>query len=641
MLRLHAFFHLNIMFSSIEENQRTNVIERCYWPILRLAERLNKPIGVEASGYTLETIEKLDPAWITTCRDLIARGLIEPIGSGYTQLIGPLMPADVVRWNLKLGHKTYDRLWGVRPRLALVNEQAYSAGVLPHYVEAGYDAILMDWDMCAHIHPEWPDEWRYHPQRAVGLDATLPVLWTSSIQFQKLQRLAHGDTELASYVADVCARSNGAPRTLAVYSNDAECFNFRPGRFGTEASMSHHNEWEIIEQAFGALMGDARVDWIAPSQALASAGANANNPVQLESPAFPIPVKKQLKYNASRWAVTGRASFELNRRCRSAARKLIAAESADEALWQRLCWLGSSDFRTHITEARFSQGLAELERLEAELARAAHEPVSIETSNVSVEVNSRAIDIVGPGISVRLNPRKGLAIERLSAGGDSQPIIGTIHHGEYDDLVHAFDWYSGTLISELVGRQRITDLAAVTPKIFKTPGRVAIEAAVETSAGVIHKHIESDGRSLHVRYNLDWPASERGSLRIANLTLLPNAIDAGSLYFETHNGGSASERFPLAGHAFEHGAPVSFLVSAASGAGMTEGSLTIGDANGTVTLTSDPDSDAYLALVTHRRVKDKIFCRVALSASELDETRKPWAGAPRPLSLGYRITVAR
>ena len=32
-----AFFHLNLVFSSIEEERRDEVIARCYWPLLRLA----------------------------------------------------------------------------------------------------------------------------------------------------------------------------------------------------------------------------------------------------------------------------------------------------------------------------------------------------------------------------------------------------------------------------------------------------------------------------------------------------------------------------------------------------------------------------------------------------------------------------
>ena len=60
-LRVFAFFHLNLAFSSIEEERRAEVIARCYWPLLRLSE--NHPhIGIEVSGYTLEEIARLDPA---------------------------------------------------------------------------------------------------------------------------------------------------------------------------------------------------------------------------------------------------------------------------------------------------------------------------------------------------------------------------------------------------------------------------------------------------------------------------------------------------------------------------------------------------------------------------------------------------
>ena len=60
---MFAFFHLNLAFSSIEEERRGEVIARCYWPLLRLAERCG-PIGMEISGYTLEEIAARDPEWI-------------------------------------------------------------------------------------------------------------------------------------------------------------------------------------------------------------------------------------------------------------------------------------------------------------------------------------------------------------------------------------------------------------------------------------------------------------------------------------------------------------------------------------------------------------------------------------------------
>ena len=90
-LRVFAFFHLNLAFSSIEEERRAEVIARCYWPLLRLAEK-HAHVGIEVSGYTLEQIAATDPAWITQARALLAQNKIELIGSGYSQMIGPLVP---------------------------------------------------------------------------------------------------------------------------------------------------------------------------------------------------------------------------------------------------------------------------------------------------------------------------------------------------------------------------------------------------------------------------------------------------------------------------------------------------------------------------------------------------------------------
>ena len=67
-LNLFALFHLNLAFSSIEESDRGTVIERCYWPLLALAET-NGPIGIELTGYTLEEIDARDAKWIAFRND--------------------------------------------------------------------------------------------------------------------------------------------------------------------------------------------------------------------------------------------------------------------------------------------------------------------------------------------------------------------------------------------------------------------------------------------------------------------------------------------------------------------------------------------------------------------------------------------
>jgi hypothetical protein len=77
-LNLFALFHLNLAFSSIEEEQRAQVIRDCYGPVLDLAER-HGPVGVEATAYTLQVIETLEPAWLERLRHLINSGKVELI----------------------------------------------------------------------------------------------------------------------------------------------------------------------------------------------------------------------------------------------------------------------------------------------------------------------------------------------------------------------------------------------------------------------------------------------------------------------------------------------------------------------------------------------------------------------------------
>jgi len=72
-LHLFALFHLNLAFSSIEEDARGEVIRRCYWPLLELAKS-HGPIGIELTGYTLEEIEARDPAWCREAKRLVAEG---------------------------------------------------------------------------------------------------------------------------------------------------------------------------------------------------------------------------------------------------------------------------------------------------------------------------------------------------------------------------------------------------------------------------------------------------------------------------------------------------------------------------------------------------------------------------------------
>ena len=145
-MKLFIYFHLNLAYSSIEEEERLSVIERCYWPLLRLIEKYKIPIGLEASAYTLGEINRLDPAFIKKLKILIKSNDCDFIGSGFAQIIGPLVPWEINDFNLKIANKIYYKLLGIKPKIALINEQTISSGILDAYLKNGYKSILMDWD---------------------------------------------------------------------------------------------------------------------------------------------------------------------------------------------------------------------------------------------------------------------------------------------------------------------------------------------------------------------------------------------------------------------------------------------------------------------------------------------------------------
>ena len=245
MLNVFALFHLNLAFSSIEEEQRCEVVTKCYGPLLDLAER-HGPIAIEATAYTCKP-SPLRCRLAGAAGDLMA-GKVEFIGSGYSQMIGPLVPAEMVAANLRLGNAAYEKLLGLRPRMALVNEQAWSGGLVGQYLDAGYEALLMDWDNVANFHPDWDAGHALCAAARAGRDGRdIAILWTNTVAFQKLQRLAHDDISLADYL-DLWRPARRGRSHLCLYSSDAEIFGFRPGRYRTEETNQGGTEWARIER---------------------------------------------------------------------------------------------------------------------------------------------------------------------------------------------------------------------------------------------------------------------------------------------------------------------------------------------------------------------------------------------------------
>lgn len=630
-----AFFHLNIAFSSISDAARSDVIARCYRPLLDLANTVGA-IGIEATGYTLEEIHARDPAWIRDLQRLVRTGKVEFIGSGYSQMIGPLVPAKVTEKNLSLGNAVYHS-FGLNPRIALVNEQAYAAGLVRLYHDAGYDALLMDWDNPSAYH-HWADTTRFAPQRVAGTgQETLGLLWTDTVIFQMLQRLAHGDISHNTYQIFLTGLRSSENRAVCLYSGDAEIFDYRPGRYRSEELFDAQadSEWNRIASAFRNAATLQGCQFVLPSALLQNL-PQEENALRLETPACPVPVKKQRKYNLSRWAVTGRDDTALNAACERIYTGLLAhATDATDDDWKELCFLWSSDFRTHITDDRWQDMKKRLSAMETRLS--AEQPAF--TVIQGTELEDRHIEVNTGMVHAILDRRRGLSLDKVSFA-KGPPLIGKLALGAFADIAWQADWYTGNAVFEAPGEHKITDLEWCTAQSLQKNGDTQIYGRIETPKGSIDKiwHFHADTPVIDCDYVFHWNDWGKGALRLGHITLLPNSFDATTLRLKTHNGGKEPETFCLTGENIEHGAPVSFLVSASHGIGMTEGWAELSDGKSYIRVEIDRKTAPMLGLLTHQPLRGGVFCQLMLSALELDDTRRPDALYNGPRRFRFRIT---
>lgn len=622
-MSLHGtlLFHLNLNYSAIEVAERGEVVRRCYRPLLGLLGRLPwLRIAIEASGHTLERIERLDPDWIAELRRLIRAGRVEFVGSGDSQLIGPLAQASVNRWNQRLGQATYARLLGHEPRAALTNELAWSQGIVDAYVDAGYETLLMEWNNPRRRHPEWENEWRYRTVRTPSpTGQEIDVLWVDAVAFQKFQRVVMGALDVDEYVDWVLGHAGETPRHLCLYGNDAEIFDFRPGRYATEPELVG-GEWERMVAILSALH-ERGVVFTTPTEVRGSPSFQPDATVVLNHAADPIPVKKQPKYNATRWALSGWDDVGVNARCFARARELDRRDSEPEE-WRALCRAWASDLRTHLTERRWE---AFRRAIPEEPARAPRRLQGDRLETARVERDGRRIRIETDDVRVSLLAVRGLAIDSLAfVSVGEAPLCGTLPHGSFDDIDYAADFYSGHTVLEIPAHARVTDLESTSPKVSLFDDRVEVVCDVPTSLGPLRKSVVVFARHVELRYSFSsWTERPLGSLRTGFVTLRPASFGE-NLAVTCANGGEP-ERFVVRDDC-DHGRSVSPLISAGAAFGATDGTLAIDDGRVGLELSWPQWKSAALPLLTCKDVGRERFVRVAFSLSEIDETHRP--GAP-------------
>lgn len=644
-LNLYSIFHLNLSYSSLPESRIKEVVERCYRPLFQLADDFNVGIGIEASAYTLEKIKETDPSLIEKLKKLINAGKCEFIGSGYMQLIGPLVPAEVNEYNQKIGNDVYKEILGVKPSVAYINEQSYSQGLLSHYIKEGYEAIVMEWNNPAKFHPEWKAEFQYHPQYAVDSNGnSIKLIWNNSISFQKFQRYSSGEIELDEYLMYLKSHVGKTKRYFPIYGSDAETFDFRTMRYKEELQVIKLDEWQRIRDLFAALLANKSFAFIPPKEILKlSKNSNSLNKIHLESSDQPIPVKKRNMYNLTRWALTGRDNVGINTKCYKVYNNLIKieTESNDKGttkiykLWKTLCYLWGSDFRTHIVKERFVKHAKDLDKLIVDTNK-----LAIHTGKRASEDRKREEKMFKPTItkngrhlivntkcaSVVFNLQKGLAIESLIYKNISKKsLIGTLDNGYYNDIALAEDFFSCHTVIEIPLQSKITDLTQVVvdlPNIIPGQESVTIEADIKIEFGTIHKKIiiYNYTNRIDISYIFKLNKITPSSFRTCILTYNPVAFNKKGLYYACFNGGNEKEIFNLNNN-FVCGHLLSHLVSSSAALGNTKGCLEIGDKDKKISIFTDMAQLAALPMIHFEKVgKDNYFLRSYYSLGEFDET---------------------
>ncbi|MAG12694.1 hypothetical protein CL630_02660 [bacterium] len=637
-LFIYSVFHLNLAYSSIPENKLQDVVKQCYWPLLKIIEKTGAKIGIEATGYTLEKIQEIDPLWIFKLKKLIKEGKCEFVGSGYAQIIGPLIPSDVNAANLSIGNDVYELLLGRRPYVAFVNEQAYSASLVKHYLDAGYDTIMMEWNNPRKNHPEWKNEWQYYPQIVKDVRGRkINVLWNNSTAFQKFQRHVYGEINQKEYIEYLKLHIGKTNRFFPLYGSDTEVFDFRTGRYHNEASLVSNKEWRRIAVLFKKVANNQFLETMLPSEVIKYAEKNKNafHVLTLESSEQPIPVKKREVYNITRWALAGRDSIGINTTCFEIYDNLKSSNTKDPSLWKELCFLWGSDFRTHIEAKKFKNCLRRLTvllRISKALKsrktcpRVIHKP---SFAKASVKKISGYIIVNTPRVNITLNTQKGLSIDGLIFKKISPlPLIGVLQNGFYEEVTLAEDFFSGHTVVEIPMRPKITDLERVDEKCLKIKqeknGAMVLSVIVKTGAGTIKKTVTvfADQDRVDLRHVFNFKDVYPASFRTAIMTINPEAFSLKDLYYGSHHGGVHKEIFPLASCTSIVCDLISHLISSRSAFGNTEGEFEIGDKEKSIIFKTDMGELAALPMMNFLKTNDRkqFFLRLLYSLGEYNET---------------------
>lgn len=600
-MQIYSLFHINTAFSSIDKSNLKKVIKKCYWPLLNLISKNKFNICIEATGSSLIDINKIDKNWILELKSLLKNNKCDFAGSGLNQIISPLIPYEVNLHNLKRGNEIYGELLGYIPDIAYVNEQAYSKSMNQLYLKSGFKKIILEWENSFEANKNiWNDNFKNHICYSEDFKKNkIEIIWNSSTNFQKFQRYVHGDISLDEFITYLNSCKNS--KIFSLYGSDVEVFNFRPKRYQYEQTPKT-DEWKKIFNLFKYISENKNYE-LTNIKKLKSKKIPIGT---ITNAACPIIVKKQNKYNVTRWALTGYDDVKLNSFCWELYKNIKNRK------FDYLCSLWASDLRTNITKKKWN-------KIKKIIYNNKKKEDFFYKTLKQKKITFLHENLKNKKLLIKLNTNKGFAIdEYINKEISPKSLFGKLPQGYMGNVDHNVDYFSGHYTNE-VDNKRFTDLNHKVKKVSRSINKVKIE--YKSTNGIYNKQYSIIDNVLNFRFQLK--NTVLGSARLFYLSLNPDLFDIRSFFYACKNGGDYLEKFYLKNcNNFNHGEIVSNAVSAKLCLGCTDGTFYFGDNSKYFKLKINKKISSISPMLQFFKKGKKFIIRIFFSISETDETKK-------------------
>lgn len=667
MNKLYGIFHLNLMFSSLEEIDIPFVIDKIYWKLIELAEIY--PLAIECSGFTLEKINFYSPELIKRIKYLWNKNKIDFVGGGYHQIIFPLTPYKINKINLLQGNITYLKLLGKEPDILYIPEQCYSSDIIDLCVENNYTGIISEWNNSSNIN-NFPEKYSYTPVYVKSNKNKIKLYWNDSINFLKFQKYVHKSINIKEIKKYFLNKNH---LYIPFYGSDAEAFGWRPHKpeFVFDKEIF---DWERVEDFLKVFHNKLILISQIPFKNTIT--------LKIEKYDNPYILKKNKNYNIIRWTVSKKFTTFINTEIfkiyKTIQDKNILLNNTDQ---KKLLFLFSSDIRTFFTDSKkykvfnlisyFHNLLKKNKYIKSKFLSKINinhifdfnltyeqnikNPILFDSNNSQIPSiinkqyyfkNSKKVFLSGSmllnkkvnSISIKnkknnkknissnlmqINNKKGGAIDKIYINKDLPFLLGTFLTGYYENIDFSADFYSGhTIIIDQYGHQ-LTDLNPISKvNIINNNSIISSQFISKFNSGEIKKQyiLFLNDNSIYLKYIFKSRNFFPISFRTSILTFNPEFFNIDSLGYIIPLGGKNPQLFYLEDK-FDQTFSNLAWNSSDNALISSEGWIGIGDKTRSVIINYSPQIQYSIPLIQYYPLeKNKYFLRLLFSLKENDKS---------------------